>query len=501
MTKQQPPDVSELSEQQIDVTAAEWLMIIVTGFTGVFAGPFAILPGAVLLGMFAYRVNPELMRNTAAGQWVRGFLPAPAEEQDEQQPTKGTTRTPSAAVAQGQPATRGQTANGQSATPARELKMLTLDQIAKCSTILLVGSRGSGKSTLLRAILATKTEAIAVYDPHAAPTDWPMATMLHNDETSISNGLVSAYKRLSTRRHERRTGVRTEGWPKVTLAADEWGSIVSNVKLPDSIKRTPGEVSTELMKEGRKFEIGFVAGAHGKTNKSLGCEGDQEAFLQSFDWIINLGGFTRKMLAKDHADLIDQLPMGTNAQGGTFPLVVVCESNMGELRLLDMRGLDTTVYTPRQAVRSTAPWQAPRPRPDDALIAGLLSGGTSSPNLPQQAPNQGIIDQEPPAQGTGSQGGIADTNAVEPPEQGTGSRTSGTGSQSTAPDLELIEALVIAGWSGNRICERIRGKRKTTLSIVKQLREGVALNKICLDESLTEPPNNNDTDPELEGPF
>ena len=227
--------LQEQPEQQIDVTAAEWLMIIVTGFTGIFAGPFAIIPGAVVVGMFTYRLNPELMKASKAGQWVRGLLPAPTPEQDA--PAQPSSTRASTAVTTAQPSARATVAKGKA---AKALPVVELEQLASATTILLVGSRGSGKSTLLRAILAAKREAVMVYDPHAAPSDWPMATMVHNSEHSISSGLASAYKRLQARKDERRKGIRTEGWPRITLAADEWGSIVANVILPKEIDLTPG---------------------------------------------------------------------------------------------------------------------------------------------------------------------------------------------------------------------------------------------------------------------
>lgn len=372
MATQQQHKAPETPETQIDVTAAEWLLIIITGFTGVFAGPFAIIPGAILLGMFTYRVNPELMRNTAAGKFVRGLLPAPAPD-DSSLPAPATTGH----TATAQTAARVASATAAPATAAPALAMIDLATLARCTTILLVGSRGSGKSTLLRAILATKAvqkeELIAMYDPHAHPQAWPMASLLHNTEEKISSGLVSAYKRLRARKKEMNEGIRIEGWPRFTLAADEWGSIISNVELPESIKKTPGEVSTELMKEGRKFGIGFVAGAHGFTNKSLGCTGDQDAFMQSFDWIVNMGGFMRKALPKEQSHLWESIPLGTNEQGGTFPLIVLCENpTTGEFRLLDMRGLDKRVDTQPAPAPAAMPWEQAKPSADSALLAGML---------------------------------------------------------------------------------------------------------------------------------
>lgn len=425
----------ETPEAQIDVTAGEWLMIIVTGFTALFLGPVALIPGAATMAMFTYRINPELMPNSKAGQWVRGLLPAPITDEDTQAPPT-TATAPTGVTSKAVAATTGTVATGKAATPAKSLAMIDLAALARCSTILLVGSRGSGKSTLLRAILAAKQEVIAVYDPHAHPQAWPMATMLHNSEETISSGLASAYKRLRARRHEMRTGVRTEGWPKFTLAADEWGSIVANVKLPKEIDRTPGEVSTELMKEGRKFGIGFVAGAHGKTNKSLGCEGDQEAFLESFDWIVHMGGFTRKMLIKEYSELLDQIPMGTNEQGGTFPLIVVCESTMGELRLLDMRGLDRMVDSTSRQITPIVPWSKAKTSGDDGLLAGLLAPSTGDTNAPRESPRD--------MQGTAaeSEGTLGDM---------------GTGDTPTPQEIAQITMSLSRGMTVNQAAKAMKG--------------------------------------------
>ena len=382
MATQQPP---ETTEQQIDVTAAEWLMIMVTGFTGIFAGPFAVIPGAVVVGMFAYRLNPELMKASAAGKWVRGLLPAPAPEQDV--PAQPSSSKAGATATTAQPATRATAAKGK---VIKILPVVELERLAQAKTILLVGSRGSGKSTLLRAILATKAamkeSTIAVYDPHAAPGEWPMATLVHNSEDEISKAMASAYKRLAARREERRKGIRLKDWPRLTLAADEWGSIVANVKLPESIDRTPGEVSTDLMKEGRKFDIGFVAGAHGFTNKSLGCTGDQEAFLNSFTWILHMGVFTRSKLPPIYLERWDEMPMGENEEGSTFPLIVACEHRAsGEVYLLDMRGLHEMVDTQPVIQPPIMPPQRAKQQPDQAFLSGLLAGNEEPASLPLES--------------------------------------------------------------------------------------------------------------------
>lgn len=388
-----------------DLGAAEWGMVIVTGFTAMFAGPFALIPAAFLGGMFLYRTNPALFQATKAGQFVRGLLPAPADDQADDQADEQP------AVASSSPAPVAKVAKAPAAAALTTMpEMLTLAELARCSTILVVGSRGSGKTTLLRALLSTRREAIMVYDPHAAPHDWQMATMTHNSEASMASGLVGAYKRLETRKGERRSGARTEGWPSFTLAADEWRAIIEDVQLPKEIGRTPVEISSKLMREGRKFNIGMVIGAHGTTNSHLGCVGDNAGFLNSFDWIIYLGAEAKTMYKKHAPDLWADVPMARNPQGGTFPLVAICISpTTGDVCYLDMNGFTQYAPAPKPA-KKQAPWITAAPTVEDGLLAGMLSispgdMGTSPSN------NEGTA-----AESEGTEGDMGTVTAPTPQE-------------------------------------------------------------------------------------
>ena len=91
-TPQHDDELPVMDDATIEVTVGEWGMIIVTAFTGIALGPLALLPGAILICMFTYRLNPELMQATKVAQWVRGLLPAPTDdEDDEEQTTKPST--------------------------------------------------------------------------------------------------------------------------------------------------------------------------------------------------------------------------------------------------------------------------------------------------------------------------------------------------------------------------------------------------------------------------
>lgn len=366
------------------------------------------------------------------------------------------------------------------------LPMIDLATLARCSTILLVGSRGSGKSTLLRALLSARRDAVMVYDPHAAPSDWPMATMVHNSETSIAAGLLSAYVRLQKRKDERRKGIRLQDWPGFTLAADEWGSIVADVVLPKKLDVTPGSISLSLMKEGRKFNIGFVAGAHGKTNKSLGCEGDNEAFLNSFDWIINLGAFTRSMLKREYAELLSEIPMGTNEQGGTFPLIVVCESpTTGELRLLDMRGLDQGVNHFAPPVAPPTRQSSPAPS-ENHLLASLLDEhalGNSAGNL---LPDHG--NELPPVTNgvTACSSGVTELPDEELPPL-------------TPAETALITRLLVTGNTVSQVAKKLPGYSPRNYQAMKAKVEAVQ-KMLDTETGKDTAASTDDDDPDV-GPF
>ena len=98
---------------------------------------------------------------------------------------------------------------------------------------------------------------------------------------------------------------------------------------------------------------------------------------------MNMGAFTRKVLPQLYLDLWDEMPMGKNEQGGTFPLCVACEHRAsGELYLLDIRGLDQMVDTSPAQTAPIIPPQRPRTGPDQALLAGMLGAETVSNKLP-----------------------------------------------------------------------------------------------------------------------
>jgi GTPase SAR1 family protein len=337
-----------------------------------------------------------------------------------------------------------------------DLPMLELDALAASRNVLIVGSPGSGKTTLLTALLARRGHPVYVFDPHAGPGDWPGAALVigaGRDFAGIYRQLVNAERRLDARSKQRASGERTTFTP-VTLAGDEWGSICSEI-LTSKENDSPGRILLRLLKEGRKFGLNAILSAHGDTAASVGSKGDTRAFRLSFDWIVYTGGY----VARHVGEQVRTFPMGCTPEGNSFPLVVAAVNPATEeVRLVDMRGLRVNPSQPHQRTQDSPP-ALPGTGSQDMLHA-LLTGGTQD-NGPVPADGGSLVP--------------ADTNAVPDGgshDPGTGYRDVGTSTQDGpgTTDLELITALVQAGWSANKIYKQVGGKRTEVLDLVRQLR-------------------------------
>lgn len=231
--------------------------------------------------------------------------------------------------------------------PVEPLSTISLQQLAKATTILVVGSRGSGKSTLIRALVGQKPIATLVLDPHNKPGKWPDGSEIiggGSNYQGIYSGAVGLLGELKHRSGQLDRGEVQEGeFPNLLVAADEWGSIVDEAS-EYAPKGGPlaGDITRRYLKEGRKFGMQWVGGAHGDTAKSLGSAGDTVAFQQSFDYIVYSGGFVRRKLDElKRLDLMKSIPMGTTPEGNAFPLIVLVYSpTQGNWSLLDMRGIN-----------------------------------------------------------------------------------------------------------------------------------------------------------------
>jgi hypothetical protein len=55
-------------------------------------------------------------------------------------------------------------------------------------------------------------------------------------------------------------------------------------------------VFASVITEGRKVRLCVLAASHNDTVAALGCKGDKDAFLNSFDWIVYTGAFATQRL-------------------------------------------------------------------------------------------------------------------------------------------------------------------------------------------------------------
>lgn len=265
----------------------------------------------------------------------RSFRPAPAtneqETQDDEQPSA-------------QPRPQSQSAP----TATTGATWITLDELAATDNLLIIGNRGSGKTTLLSAILRRRARSLYIVDPHNEPDKWAGAQRAIGGGRNFqaAYGLMRAAVATMDDRAKAMDGDKAAklAFVPFDIASDEWGSVAEEIEFDPKTQPAPGKLIRLVIKEGRKFKLSFIASAHGDTNASLGCHGDNEAFRNSFDWFIYCGAFVKRQMPS-----LDP-PLGRTPEGGTFPLWVVAFSpTTGERRLLDMRGLDDDHAQPRRS--------------------------------------------------------------------------------------------------------------------------------------------------------
>lgn len=228
------------------------------------------------------------------------------------------------------------------AVQAQRLPMITVETVATASTILIVGSRGSGKTTLLQAILRERVGFLCVFDPHSAVAKWPTTALVcggGRNFRDVYEKLVWLYSLMDRRAKEQ--AQKREGecqFRPISMIADEWGAILKHVPVKRD-DMSPSDMVSAMLKEGRKYKIGFVAGAHGDTIASIGAKGDREAFINSFDWVIYTGAFVAEKL-RGYPHILREIPWAVNADTIRFPLIAVAyQPTTRSISLLDLRGI------------------------------------------------------------------------------------------------------------------------------------------------------------------
>lgn len=236
--------------------------------------------------------------------------------------------------------------------PARatsiDVPAVGIDELAAGDNLLIVGGKGTGKTTLLAALVARRQGNHIVLDPHNEPGKWGTLRVIGGgrDYAAITRILTDAMQSLQVRygRMNKQPGA---SFARTTFVWDEWRSIARSVA-------EAGDVVTSIVTEGRKVRLCVLAATHNDTVAALGCKGDKEAFMSSFDWHVYTGAFASREIP--HCPTMD-------TPHGAIPALAYCFS-VHEQRgyVLDLR----TIAYPGQST--------------DALLATLL-GANDVPNV------------------------------------------------------------------------------------------------------------------------
>lgn len=358
----QHDETPTMDDATIEVTAGEWGMIIVTAFTGIALGPFALLPGAILIGMFTYRINPELMHATKAAQWVRGLLPAPTDDEDDEEQTTepstaSTNNAPakaeseidalvSAATAANGAASVVQTTEAHSLLTAGAWLKLVNEYRDDMPHLIVLAPSGAGKTVLAQAIMAMRTGQRIIFDLKWKPGKWGGLDGIHLDDEGSFQPFTQAIIALRKEFRDRlkRLNAGDDQFEALHIVLDEYPTTVAAV--PEL-----GVLFIDLARMGRELNMRLIAMTTGDTVKAFGLEGQGDV-RDNFGYI---------RLAK-HA--IKVLP-ACRAQERP-----ACLEVLGEFQMIDTMHLLRLANVPQ---KKSLGWKSASDKHGDPLLEGLLS--------------------------------------------------------------------------------------------------------------------------------
>lgn len=216
--------------------------------------------------------------------------------------------------------------------PARatsiDVPAVGIDELAAGDNLLIVGGKGTGKTTLLAALVARRQGIHIVLDPHNEPGKWGTLRVIGGgrDYAAITRILTDAMQSLQVRygRMNKQPGA---SFARTTFVWDEWRSIARSVA-------EAGDVVTSIVTEGRKVRLCVLAATHNDTVAALGCKGDKEAFMSSFDWHVYTGAFASREIP--HCPTMD-------TPHGAIPALAYCFSvHKQRGYVLDLRTIAVT---------------------------------------------------------------------------------------------------------------------------------------------------------------
>jgi energy-coupling factor transporter ATP-binding protein EcfA2 len=317
-----------------------------------------------------------------------------------------------------------------------ELQSVRLSTIAAADNVLIVGPKGSGKTTILRTIVHLRaSEACIALDPHAHPSKWPCTTVGHGrNYPAIDAALRKLNAVMDARFKQLGSGAVQEGkHPRRSLVGDEFRSLAIALNGKDGTV-SAGTMIAARITEGRKVRECALIASHNDTLEALGLPAGASALKACFDYVVYLGGLA-----------VDRAPASLKAavQRMEHPAIAyLSDKNQWFVLQVDVPLVTT--------------------------VSSLLSN--------QEGGSQGGIGELVPVEGMVSAGIRPDTT------WGTSSQELDTTSDTTLDteddednalqidglDEEVIRVLKAAGWTGNDIAKRMRGKRQNKLARIRQ---------------------------------
>lgn len=293
-----------------------------------------------------------------------------------------------------------------------------LSTVAMADNILVVGQKGAGKTTLLLKVLATRVgqDDMVALDPHATPGKWPCATVgAGRDYAIIGRALTKVEANMDERFKQLGRGEVAEGgFSRRSVVTDEYRSIADKLNGRNGIVDA-GALLLSRISEGRKVGECALVACHNDTGEALGITGNTD-MKTCFDYIIYMGG------------LVDS--------------------------------------------------QRTQKCPPDIKVEALKRHRPAVAWLTEK--NQWfVLDDDLPMPVVSSVAQVVPSGSQEPvPANVAESASSGLGDQygtSTEPvptldgiDADAIKALHNAGWSNNKIADRMKGRREDRLDRIRK---------------------------------
>lgn len=252
---------------------------------------------------------------------------------------------------------------------------------------LIIGHTGGGKTTLMHALAigwAAEKQMVVVFDPDAAPGQWPGCRVAGggDDYEAIGEGLVIVAKEIKRRRELRAEGQRT--FPPAQILIDEAHDVIAEVPEAKTVMRALG-------RRGRKLNMHLTLGVQDKQMKTLDLDGETH-LLRNFQTVDVMLRDGQRVAVVQRSDGNVTMPVPSLYDPEDFIL---------------SRQADT----PSPAAIS----------PDDALLESLLTGsapGTSSAasHRPGTRPGTGSESRTSTSTGPGSrtssEGGSGSSESV-----------------------------------------------------------------------------------------